>query len=162
MSLSRHHGGWAIVISIIAAILLTTLPIPSWAAVWRPAWVALVLIYWCMAVPDRVGVGIAWLLGLVLDIHAGTLFGQHALGMCITAYAALHLHQRIRVLPLWQQGLSIFALVFVYNAFVLWTNGILGRHVAFHAYWTIPLMSMVLWPWVFVILRDVRRRYEVY
>ena len=162
MSLARHHGGWAIWLTVIAGIILTTLPLPDWASIWRPAWVALVLFYWCMAVPDRVGVGIAWCLGIVLDIHAGSLLGQHALGLCIAAYAALHLHQRIRVLPLWQQGLSIFGLVFVYNAFTLWTNGILGRPIAFEAYLTVPLMSMILWPWVFVILRDVRRRYEVY
>lgn len=158
----RHHGGWAITISIVAALALTTIPSPAWAAPWRPAWVALVLIYWCMAVPGRVGVGVGWILGLVLDIHSGTLLGQHALGLSVVAYATHKLHQRVRVLPLLQQGLSVFGLILIYTALTLWINGVQGRPVEVMAYWTSPLMSMVLWPWVFIILRDVRRRYSVY
>ncbi len=162
MSRPRHHGGWAITISIIAALALTTFPIPGWAAPWRPAWVALVLIYWCMAVPGRVGVGIGWVLGLVLDIHSGTLLGQHALGLSVVAYTTNKLHQRVRVLPLHQQGLSVFGLIVIYNALTLWINGVQGRPVDLMAYWASPLTSMVLWPWIFIILRDVRRRYSVY
>jgi len=161
MALSSRHGGWAIAASIVVALLLTTLPVPLWATVWRPAWVAVVLIYWCMAVPNRVGIVVGWILGLVLDVHSGTLLGQHALGMSVMAYVTLTIHQRVRVLPLWQQGLSVFGLVFVYNTLTLWINGVQGKSVDAIAYWTIPFMSMVLWPWIFIILRDVRRRFRV-
>ncbi len=162
MKQGRHNGGWAITISVIIAIILTSLPIPDWASPWRPAWVALVLIYWCMAVPGRVGVGVGWVLGLLLDIQSGTLIGQHALGLSVVAYATHKLHQRVRVLPLWQQGLSIFSLIVVYNALTLWIHGVQGKPAEAMAYWSSPLTSMLLWPWVFIILRDVRRRYRVY
>lgn len=63
--LVRHHGGWVILLSFIIALLLTTIPLPGLLADWRPAWVAMMLIYWCIVLPERVGVGIAWLLGLI-------------------------------------------------------------------------------------------------
>lgn len=161
MTLDRHRGGAVIVISFVIALILTELPLPTWAAVWRPAWIALVLIYWCMAVPQRVGVGVGWSLGLILDLLLGTLLGQHALGLSIVAFVTHKLHQRVRVLPLWQQGISVFALVLLYQMLVMWVNGIQGRPIDPWAYWAAPLTSTVLWPWTFVVLRDVRRKYRV-
>ncbi len=162
MILAKHHGGWVIVITMIVGIVMTIFPLPDWASLWRPAWVALILFYWCMVVPDRVGVGIAWCLGIILDILGGGLLGQHALGLCVATYVALHFYKRIRVCPLWQQGFSVFGLVFIYNTLILWTNGITGRLIELHAYLTVPLISMILWPWISVLLRDLNRRYEVY
>ncbi|NIR30715.1 MAG: rod shape-determining protein MreD [Gammaproteobacteria bacterium] len=157
----RIGGLIAIVSSFVLALMLTALPVPDWAGVWRPAWVALVLIYWCMAVPERVGVGVGWLVGLLLDVLTGTLLGHHALGLSVVAFVTHKLHQQVRVLPLWQQGISVFALVLIYQLLVLWINGIRGFPVEALAYWASPLTSTVLWPWVFIILRDVRRNYGV-
>ena len=70
-----------IVASFAAAFVLTGLPMAGWAAPWRPPWVALVLLYWCFAVPERVGVLAGWGCGLVLDVLVGTLVGQHALAL---------------------------------------------------------------------------------
>ena len=60
-----RQGNWIIVLSFIMAIMLTALPLPEWAVNWRPSWVAIVLIYWCMAVPDRVGILVAWFFRLI-------------------------------------------------------------------------------------------------
>ncbi|MCP5149441.1 MAG: rod shape-determining protein MreD [Chromatiales bacterium] len=147
--------------TLLLALALTALPVPPWAAIWRPAWVALVLIYWCMAVPSRIGVLAAWTVGLLLDVLSGTLLGQHALGLALVAYVTHETHRRVRVLPLWQQAVSVFVLVFVYQMLLLWINGIQGLPVVASAYWTAPLVSTLLWPWVFVVLRDVRRKYRI-
>ena len=64
-------------------------------------------------------------------------------------------------MPMWQQSVTVFGLVFLNRALLLWINGIQGMPVMAYAYWASPLISMVLWPWVFVILRDVRRKYGV-
>ena len=161
MSKLSRHGVWLIAATFLVALVLTALPMPAWAALWRPAWIALVLVYWCMAVPARTGVLVGWIMGLLLDVMSGTLLGQHALAMSVVAYIAHRTHRRVRVLPLWQQGISIFGLIFVYQSLVLWINGIQGIPVAAPAYWASPLVSMVLWPWVFVVLRDLRRKYEI-
>ena len=156
-----HQGGWVIASTFVFALLLTALPMPESTGIWRPAWVALVLVYWCMAAPERVGVVSGWTAGLFLDVMTGTLLGQHALGLSVVAYVAHRTHRRVRVLPLWRQGITVFALVFLYQALVLWSNGIRGIPVAAPAYWISPLVSTLLWPWIFVVLRVLRRRYAV-
>lgn len=161
MILGRHHGGWVIAASFIVAFMLTILPLPAWADPFRPEWVAMVLIYWCMALPQRVGVGIGWTVGLLLDVLKGALLGQYAIGMTVTAYLALKLHQRIRVHPLWQQALSVLLLVALNQLLVLWVYGISGHPARSWLYWLPSLTSMLLWPWMFIILRDLRRRFRV-
>jgi rod shape-determining protein MreD len=161
LNISALRSNVVITSSFLAAMVLTALPMPDWAALWRPAWVALVLIYWCMALPARTGVLVGWSVGLLLDVMSGTLVGQNALALAVTAYVAHQLHRRVRVLPLWQQGLTVFGLVFVFQALVLWINGIKGMPVTLQAYLSAPLISMLLWPWVFVVLRDARRRFQV-
>ena len=160
MSAARP-GYIAILLSFLVALMLTALPMPAWAALWRPAWVALVLIYWCMAGPAYAGVVMAWALGLFMDVLVGSLLGQHALALGIVAFVAHRFHRQVRVLPIWQQGVSVFGLVFIYQALILWITGIQGMPILAAAYWSSPLVSMLLWPWVYIVLRDVRRRYLV-
>jgi rod shape-determining protein MreD len=154
-------GGIAIGASFVVAFLLTALPLPHWAEPWRPAWVTLVLTYWCLAVPQRVGVLVGWTLGLLLDVMTGTLLGQHALSLSLVAFLALRLHLRVRVLPLWQQGLTVFVLVVFDRALSLWVTGIQGMATDAVSIWAPAATSTLLWPWLFVVLRDVRRRYRV-
>ena len=161
MTQAAARGGWMIVLTFVVALMLTALPMPEWAVLWRPEWLSLVLIYWCMAVPARVGVASAWGLGLLLDVLSGTLLGQHALGLSLVAFVTHQTHRRVRVLPLWQQGLSVFTLILLYEVVVLWVNGIQGHPVQPAAYWGAPLTSTVRWPWVFVVLRDLRRMSRV-
>jgi rod shape-determining protein MreD len=161
MSLVRHHGGWAIAFSFVVALMLTMLPLPDWAALFRPEWVAMVLIYWCLALPDRVGVGIGWSAGLLLDVAKGTLLGQNALALALVAYLTLHLHQRIRVFPLWQQALFVLLMVALAQLLVLWVKGVIGQPPGSWLYWLPSFTSMLLWPWVFLILRDLRRQFQV-
>lgn len=160
MSAARS-GYIAILLSFLVALMLTALPMPAWAALWRPAWVALVLIYWCMAAPTYTGVVMGWVLGLFLDVLAGALLGQHALALAIVAFVAHRFHRQVRVLPIWQQAVSVFGLVFIYQALILWITGIQGMPIVAAAYWSSPLVSMLLWPWIYIVLRDLRRRYLV-
>lgn len=161
MTLAKHQGGWLIALTLLAALMLTILPLPQWADPYRPEWAALVIVYWCMALPQRVGVTIAWFTGLLLDVLKGALLGQHALALTVIAYVALNLHQRIRVFPLWQQSLAVLMLLALYQLLVLWFDGITGQPPKTWSYWMPSLAGMVLWPWLFIILRDLRRRFRV-
>jgi rod shape-determining protein MreD len=161
MTLIRHHGGITIIASLVAALLLTVLPLPDWAQDLRPPWATMVLVYWCIALPDRVSVGTGWLVGILLDGLTGTLLGQHALGLSLVAFLAAKLHLRIRLFPLWQQALTILVLLLVERLLALWTMGIAGFPAPSLWYWTPPLVGMLLWPWLFIILRDLRRRFRV-
>jgi rod shape-determining protein MreD len=141
--------------------VLTILPVPDWAEELRPQWVALTLVYWCLALPDRVGVFWAWSTGLVLDVAAGTLLGQHALSLSVVAYLVVELHPRIRIFPLWQQALSVWVLLLVERLLSLWVIGATGQPTPTLWYWAPTFVGMLLWPWIFIVLRDVRRRFRV-
>ena len=153
-----RRGRLVIAVTFMLALTLTVLPMPEWAVILRPAWVALILIYWCMAAPERVGVVVGWIAGLFLDVMTGTLLGQHALGLSVVAWVAHHMHRRVRVMPAWRQAMPVFVLLFLYQTLVLWSNGIRGIPVAATAYWISPFVGMLLWPWLFLLLRVVRRR----
>lgn len=156
-----RRGGWIIFVTFLAALALTVLPLPGWLAAIRPEWVALVLIYWCMALPTRVGVGYAWIVGLLLDVLRAGLLGQHALSFAIVAYITLQLYQRIRVFPLWQQAVSVFVLVLLHLLLQLWIKGISGNPPPALPFLLPALSSMLLWPLMFLGLRRLRRRYRV-
>lgn len=161
MSPSRHHGGGLIIASFVLAILLHIIALPDWLQGLRPDWMALVLIYWCIALPERVGVIIGWLAGLMLDVASGTLLGQNALTLAIVAYLAIRLHQRIRLFPVWQQSVSILLLVLLHLLLTLWIKGIIGQTTIGWSYWLPALTSMLFWPLVFPGLRWLRRSYGI-
>ena len=161
MSLSRHQGGWIITLTVLIALTLTIVPLPHWLEPYRPAWPVLALIYRGMALPQRVGVGAGWATGLLIDVLTGSLLGQHALALTVVMFLTLNLHQRIRVFPLWQQALSVLTLTALYQLLVLWFDGITGQRTGGWQYWMPSVIGMLLWPWVFMLLRDVRRRFKV-
>lgn len=159
--LNKNTGGWILFISLLIAFLLTALPLPHWVDDWRPAWVAMVLIYWCMALPERIGIGIAWCLGLLLDVQQGALLGQNALGLALIAYFVIQIHKRFRLFPLVQQSCLVGFIIIFYLLISSWVTGIMGIPPKTWTYWMPAISSMVLWPWLFVILRDIRRQYNV-
>jgi len=124
--LNKNMGGWILFISLLIAFLLTALPLPHWANDWRPAWVAMVLIYWCMALPERIGIGIAWCLGLLLDVQQGALLGQNALGLALIAYFVIQIHKQFRLFPLVQQSCLVGFIIIFYLLISSWVTGIMG------------------------------------
>ncbi len=90
-----------VLLSFLVALILSSLPLPDIAIVFRPEWLMLVLIYWCMAIPGRIGIFTGWLLGLTLDVMYGSLLGQNAMALAIVAYLVNTFHLRVRVFPIW-------------------------------------------------------------
>jgi len=147
------------VLTIIAAYMLAMMPLPDWAQAFRPDWVTLVLIYWTMALPDNIGVTVAWFAGLMLDVTHGALLGQHALGLVLVIYVIHAQHQRLRVASLLQQALVILFLLLIKQALVLWVSGIMGHAPDSWLYFMPSVTSAIFWPWVYIILRDLRRKF---
>ena len=148
--------------SMIVALMLVMLPLPDWAQSFRPDWVTLVMIYWVMALPGNVGVTVAWIFGLLLDVTQGAILGQHAIGLVLVAYVVLLQYQRIRVFSLLQQSLVIFVLLMIKQLLVLWISGIVGQAPEDMLGYFLPsLTGAIIWPWLFMILRDIRRRFTL-
>ena len=143
------------------AVILAIMPFPVWAEPFRPDWVGLVLIYWCLATPERVSVGTGWLLGFIQDILYGSLLGSNALGKTLTAFLAVRLHLQLRMFPRWQQAVSVLGLLAANQLLVLWIRGAIGQAPEAIGYWTPSIVGALLWPWLFVVLRDLRRRGDI-
>lgn len=161
MNETPARGTWVILASLALALFLTILPVPDWGQDFRPQWVAMTLIYWSLALPSRVGVFWAFATGLVLDVTIGTVLGQHALSLSVAAWLAVELHQRIRIFPLVQQAVSVWVLLLVERLIGMWVMGATGQPTPTLWYWTPTFVGMLLWPWLFIVLRDVRRRFGV-
>jgi len=149
----------AIIASLVIALMLNMLPLPDWANYARPDLVTLVLIYWAMALPQIAGVFLAFLLGLLLDVSQSTLLGQHALALVITTFLVQRLYLRIRVYTLIQQAIFIGFLLIIKLLIVLWVSGITDNAPDTKLYFLPALTGAVIWPWLFIILRDIRRRF---
>jgi len=147
---------------MLLALMLVMLPLPEWAQVFRPDWVTLFLIYWVMAIPERMGVVFAWIFGLLLDVTQGAILGQHAIALVFVAFFVQLQYQRIRMSSLLQQALVIFALLMFKQLIVLWISGIVGQAPEEIVSYFIPsIVGAAIWPWLFVLLRDARRRFTL-
>lgn len=152
---------FAVFTTLLIAFILALLPMPDWTVWLRPAWVLMVLIYWAMMTPYQVGVGVAWFTGLIVDLLNGTLLGEHALAFTIVIYFVSRMHIRLRMYPMLQQGLSIFTFVLMYQFILYCIQGFNGQLPGSHLYWLSAVTSMLLWPWLFVVMRDCRRWFKV-
>lgn len=153
---------WLIIfLSFVVAFMMTLLPMPSWAVWVRPAWILMVIIFWASIMPYRVNVGIAWLVGIFLDVLNGTLIGEHALGFTIVTYLVVRMHTRFCMYPLIQQGLSVFIFVLVNQFIIFCVQGFIGDLPRNWLYWSPAVTSLLLWPWVSMIMQDCRRRFNV-
>jgi rod shape-determining protein MreD len=159
--LSAPRGVWVIAASYLAALVLTVWPLPQWAEVFRPAWVPLVTIYWCLWLPERVGVIIAFFAGLLVDALSGTLLGEHALALILVAWAALWMHLQVRVFPWWQQCVVVLGILALHALVLFWVDGMLGYTVGAAMRWTPALVSAALWPWILQVMSRSQQRYHV-
>lgn len=149
---------WVIYLSLIVGLILMIMPLPESVQIYRPHWVAIILIYWSMAMPKRVGLWTAFITGILVDVSQGTLLGQHAMGLVIIIFINQNFYQRIRVLAPVQQTLYVFLLLFINQIIAVWIEGILGRPTPLFAFLGAPVIGMLIWPWAFIILRDFRRK----
>jgi rod shape-determining protein MreD len=145
-------------ISIIIALALTMMPLPRAVDAFRPDWVALIVIFWSLSVPRSYGVGIAWLIGLVLDVSQGTLLGQHALALCIVAFISVRFHLLMRVFPLLQLTATVFALLSLYQFLLFWINGVAGINAPAQVYWAPILTGTIVWPVLHTLSASVQYR----
>jgi len=113
------------------------------------------------AAPERIGVLTGWGCGLLLDVLVGTLIGQHALALGVVAWLGRRIYRRVRLLPLWQQGVSVFGVMVVDHLIVSWISGMRGLPVDALTHFSVPLAAAVVWPWVFLLLQHLSRRHQV-
>jgi len=145
-----------IALTLLAALGLDLLPLGRAPAL--PDWLALTLVFWNVHQPRRVGIGWAFLFGLLMDVHQGALLGQHALGYTLLSFAAITIHRRLLWFGLAQQALQIAPLFFAMHLIELVVR--LAAGGLFPGWWFLlaPLAEAALWPLAVTLLLAPQRR----
>lgn len=142
---------WFIALSLILALLLNLMPTAHWPGV--PDWVALVLCFWSVREFRRVGMGWAFVLGLLMDVADGAVLGQHCLAYVLLAYAAAALSRRILWFPLGQQALQILPLLLASQGLQALMRMSVGGDFPGWGFFLSPVVATLLWiPATFVLL----------
>lgn len=158
----KANGIWVIILTFLMAFLLAIVPFPEWAMHYRPQWVALVLIYWMIALPYRVGMGTAWVVGAFVDILEGSMLGLNALAFTLIAYLVLNVHHRLRMFSYLQQSALILVMVGLSLILVHWIKvGTEQSDSVGMLFLLSAVSSAFVWPWLFVLLRQLRRGFDV-
>lgn len=157
MSPSRDSRS-LIFLTIVTAALLTLLPLPEMLEPFKPYWVAMVVVYWSLETHDTISLGLAFLVGLLLDILSGSLMGLHALSLVIMVFLVQRFRSRLRFFPPWQQALSVLGLLVNDRIILIWITALLGEPIPTWEYWLPPLVAMAIWPWLFLLLDRIRAR----
>jgi rod shape-determining protein MreD len=134
---------------------------PQWLGWMRPAWVAVVIFYWVMELPHRVGLIAAWILGALVDVLLAEPLGLNGLILAAITYVAWRFYERLRMYSVVQQCGVVFLLVLgaeLLRALVLdfaadrpWSWGLVGP----------PLASMLVWPFASLVLTRLRLQFRV-
>ena len=152
--------------TLFVALFIDTYLFPSHFQILKPTFVLLTLIYWNMALPDRIGITAAFLFGIFVDLIEGSLLGLHGILFILITYACQRFFYQFRVSPLWQQSFILFFLFFLYKqVFALdLTNTNLELTNFSDSYFFMnsflfALFSSFIWSPIFLILRYFRRRW---
>ena len=155
------HNGIIIIFTLLVALMASITPLPLSVDVFRPDWVLVVLLYWCLALPRKVNVISAWLMGFLLDVLLGSVLGVHAAAMALSVYIVAENYQKIRNFSVWQQALIIGVLSALYHLLVFWFQRFLNDVVFLPSYLYPVLTTIILWPWAFLLLRKIRRHFKI-
>ena len=158
--MSRRRRVWPVYVAFVAAIALEVVALPDFLVPVRPPLPAMVLIYWAMMWPDRFGLSVAFCIGLCLDILHGQLLGQNALALVVVTYLTLRFHLQIRIFPLWQLTMTVFALLAVGALIDLLIAGIAGLPDAGFTRWSRILAGTLVWPLLLGVMDRLRMQVE--
>lgn len=151
------RNGFVIVLTVIIAMMLMLVPLPDTARYFRPEWVVLTLMYWAMALPHRVSIGVGWLTGLLMDVMMGGTLGVMAFSYAFAVYLIARFHLQLRQYPLWQQALTILSVVTLVHLVSIMA----ARPDLEWVLWMPVVTSTLMWPVMYAVLRKIRRTFLV-
>jgi rod shape-determining protein MreD len=147
--------------SFLFGLIFAIFPLPIIFNAFRPDWMILLIFYWVLALPHRVSVMHAFVLGLLLDLLLGSILGMHSLLFAILAYAISVNYQRIRYFTLVQTTLLVGGFILVSKLLLYFIASSFQDVVLFkHYFWSI-FTSMLIWPWFFLFMRYIRIRFKI-
>jgi len=150
-----------ILLSFFLAFSVAMIPFPPWAEIYRPDLVSVVLIFWCVFQPARVGVVAGFASGLVMDVMLGSPMGQHALSKTLVAFLASRFNMRISMFPLIQQMMIVGVLVFLDQLVSSLVRGMVDNYAINWKYFLGVFVAMLFWPWLYYLFAHLRKRSNI-
>lgn len=138
----------SIYFSLLVALLLQMLPWDGFGLMLRPDFVLLVLLYWLLRSPQLCNIGTAWMVGLIIDLITGGLFGQSALAYALTAFFALSYQRRLALFNRWQQTAYVFALLLLTQISIMVLKLFAGGESPGWNYFLPSVSGILLWQFV--------------
>ncbi|NUR22913.1 rod shape-determining protein MreD [Frateuria sp.] len=154
----QRLGMWWFVGTLVFSLLSMLVPLPDVLEPFKPYWPALVLLYWSLESGDRVTLGLAFAMGLAADLLDGVLLGEQALRLTALVFIALRFRSRLRFFPIWQQTLAVLALLLNDRILLTIVRVFAGDALPPPIWWVSPFVGAALWPFVFLLLDDLRMR----
>jgi rod shape-determining protein MreD len=155
--MNNEHSSVRIFVTLIIAMCLRIAPLPESLASLNPDWVLLVLMYWSLAIPERVGISYAWFFGILTDVLMGRLFGQYALSYSLIIYMVLIWHRQLRQFPLPQQSVFVFGCLLISQLLLFWFENLKAPAQLHGSFWLPVLSGTASWFVVYYVMRFVRR-----
>ena len=152
---------WWFVGTLVFALLSMLVPLPGVLEPFKPYWPALFLLYWSLESEDRVTLGLAFMVGLAADLLNGMVLGEQALRLCALVFIALRFRSRLRFFPMWQQALAVLALLLNDRILLLIVRMLAGASLPPASWWISPFVGAALWPFLFLLLDDLRARLRI-
>ena len=148
--------------TLVVSLFLMLIPLPGPLTPFKPYWPALILLYWCLQSGDRMTLGLAFCLGVGADLFDGVLLGEQALRLTAMVFIALRFRSRLRFFPMWQQSLAVLGFLLNDRVLLLLIRVFGGDPLPPPEYWIAPFVGAALWPFVFLILDDLRARLRIH
>ncbi len=142
--------------SLFVALLLNMIPIGR--AAWTPDLLALAIVFWSVHQPTRIGIGVAFTFGLIMDVHQSAMLGQHALSYTTLGYFAIAIHRRLLWYPVASQALQVLPLFALSHVIELAIRMIGGGVFPGWNLLVSPVIETLLWPLASVLLLAPQRR----
>jgi rod shape-determining protein MreD len=152
---------WWFIGTLVFALLSMLVPLPGVLEPFKPYWPALFLLYWSLESEDRVTLGLAFMVGLAADLLNGMVLGEQALRLCALVFIALRFRSRLRFFPMWQQALAVLALLLNDRILLLIVRMLAGASLPPASWWISPFVGAALWPFLFLLLDDLRARLRI-
>ncbi|HUL40400.1 MAG TPA: rod shape-determining protein MreD [Burkholderiales bacterium] len=146
-----------IVLSLAIALFLNLLPWSGFGLLIRPDFVALILLYWCMHWPRKVGFGTAWGMGLLMDVADATLLGEHAFAYSLLVYLAIIVRRRALVFSPREQVWHVLSLLLISQLAILLVKVYSGAEFIGWGYFLSSVTGSLLWPALSALLAVVLR-----
>ena len=142
--------------SLCVALMLNMVPLGRQP--WMPDLLALVLVFWTVHQPLRVGIGAAFVFGLIIDVHQAGLLGQHALVYTALSYLAIMIHRRLLWFPVTAQALQLLPLLTAAHVVELILRLVAGDDFPGWSFWLSPFLQVLLWPVISLLLMMPQHR----